>query len=355
MLTTRYQTGKMKFSVGDKVLLKRTGEEGVVTAQLAHDMFEVEAGGTTFPVHLDDMEHPYLRWFLEKRREKGRTRQTFPEQLPVEKPQFPASRLSAGVYLSFLPVYRPGEMEDLVDLLKIFLANELNVPVRYRYEVRIAGSSFFAHEGSLQPFSHVYLHNIPYEMMNDQPRFHWELAGVSDPPMRGREGVLRIRPPQLFARIMQLQQQNEPMFSYLLTETVEPPPQENRVWDTPPPQRPKTVGGSAGIRRGSPRPTMVLQDMPRYELDLHIEQLVSNVRGLSNSDMLEIQLTHLRHYLRLAIAHRFERMIVIHGLGRGVLREAVHDMLRETSEVARFTNEWHGRYGFGATEVFFSY
>jgi len=347
----------MKFSIGDKVLLKRTGEDGIVAGYISPDMFEVEAGGTTFPVHADDMEHPYLKWFTEKKQEKRSAAP--PEQLPVEKEKFPAARLAKGVYLSFLPVYRLQDMEDVVERLKIFLVNELALPVRYSYDVRIAGSSLFAHEGSLSAFGHVYLHHIPYETMNDQPRFHWLLSAAAEAmasapaagALRDRvagegaevSGVLRIRPARLFAELSELQRKNEPMFSYLLTDTL-----TGAV-----PERPQTPVRPE--RRSSAVPAAAVQEQPRYEVDLHIEQLVPDTGGLSNTDMLQIQLAHLRHYLRLAVAHRMDRMIVVHGLGKGVLRDAVHRMLRETPEVERFTNEWMGKYGFGATEIRFSY
>ena len=48
-------------------------------------------------------------------------------------------------------------------------------------------------------------------------------------------------------------------------------------------------------------------------------------------------------------------MIVIHGLGKGKLREEVMRLLREYKEVAHFKNEYHPKYGFGATEISFEY
>lgn len=58
----------MKFSIGDIVLLKRTGEEGHVSAYINDKMVEIEVQGLVFPVHLDDIDHPYLKWFTEKKK-----------------------------------------------------------------------------------------------------------------------------------------------------------------------------------------------------------------------------------------------------------------------------------------------
>ena len=48
-------------------------------------------------------------------------------------------------------------------------------------------------------------------------------------------------------------------------------------------------------------------------------------------------------------------MVVIHGLGKGKLREEVHAILKQMPEIGRFKNEWSGKYGFGATEIYFKY
>jgi dsDNA-specific endonuclease/ATPase MutS2 len=69
--------------------------------------------------------------------------------------------------------------------------------------------------------------------------------------------------------------------------------------------------------------------------------------------MITLQIKTLEKYLHLAIVHRIERMIVIHGLGKGALKDAVHQTLQEMPEVKHFRNEWMGKYGYGATEIIF--
>ena len=60
----------MKFSIGDKIVLKRTDEEGIVVGFIGKDMLEVEVNGTHFPVYMDEVDHPYLKWFTEKSKQK---------------------------------------------------------------------------------------------------------------------------------------------------------------------------------------------------------------------------------------------------------------------------------------------
>lgn len=334
----------MKFSVGDKILLKRTGDEGIVTDFIGKDMLEVEVNGTSFPVYLDEVEHPYLNWFTDKNYKKQQQK-SVPEQLPVEQPKQREQKLPRGIHLSFLPVYKTDVFEDVVQFLRIYLINELALPVQFKYDVRVPHESHFRHEGTLHAFGNLYLHSLDYEIMGAQPRFHWEMTDALHPENKKEAGILKIKSSKVFEHIHELQLKNEPGFSYqLVDDFVLQPKTEKKESFVPSPK-------SSVITLGTKK--ISLQDLPKYELDLHIEQLTTNHKSMSNTEMLELQLQTLDKYLQLAIIHRIERMIVIHGLGKGALKDAVHKMLGELPEVKHYRNEWMGKYGYGATEVIF--
>lgn len=331
----------MKFSIGDKVIFKHTDGEGVVTGYINTDMVEVDMEGITFPVHVDEIDHPYLKWFTEKKKQP--VKKAIPEQLPVEKPKQRMARLPKGIYLSFMPEYKVEEMEDVVDYLKIYLQNETGRDIQYRYEVVIKNQPIFSHEGKLHNFGHVHLHNILYDDMNDLPRFNWWLDDLGDADMAPANGQLRIKPQKLFQHIDELLTKNEPSFNYILVEDFKPYAVQQPIA----PQKTKQ----------SITPTPKTESIPQATdvIDLHIENLVQNTRGMSNADMLMIQLSAFETQLRLAINSRQQRLIIIHGLGKGKLRDEVHRILAETPEVKNYTNEWMAQYGFGATEVWFQY
>lgn len=333
----------MKFSIGDKIILNRTGEEGTVVGFVGKDMLEVEVGGVHFPVYTDEVDHPYLKWFTEKKKPVKKNSQ--PEQLPVEKPAPRDKRLARGIYLSFMPVFMAGAQEDIVEQLKIYLINETPDAVRFSYDVRIGGASVFQLNGIVHPFAHLYLHAVDYADMNDHPRFHWELSDAGDLSRKEEEGTLRIKPARLFEHINDLLLKNEPTFFYLLAEDFVTRQGDVSKGGWSPPPVPDT-----------PRKAKIqsFKDLPRYEVDLHIEQLVDSYQGLSNAEIMNIQLNALQRFLHLAIVHRQERMVIIHGLGTGALRDAVHRLLKETPEVKSFRNEYMAKYGFGATEVIFN-
>ncbi|MBS1586123.1 MAG: Smr/MutS family protein [Bacteroidetes bacterium] len=328
----------MKFSIGDRIILKRTGEEGSVTAFINEQMLEVEVNGTHFPVYADEIDHPYLDWFTNKKKEK---KKIVPEQLPVEKEKLRPPRLAKGIYLSFLPVFKMDEFEDVVDYVKVHLLNELPVPIRFDYDVKLNEQTLFKHDGTLHAFGHLYLHNIAFADMSAQPRFNWRLIDAVNKEMKTEDGVLRIRPQKLFAHITELLRKNEASFSYLLIEDFEERKQEPQPEKyIPSPPKPKTISlqSLSGHLEG-----------PRYEIDLHIEKLVPSRRGMSNAEILQLQLDTLQKYLQLALVHRQNKMVVVHGKGDGVLRNAVHNLLRRNKEIEYYELVHHG----GATEVFF--
>jgi len=331
----------LKFSIGDKVVLKHTDEEGVVTGYINTEMVEVEVHGITFPVHTDEIDHPYLKWFTEKKKQPAK--KVIPEQLPVEKEKLRKPRLSRGIYLSFMPEYKMEEMEDVVDVLKIYLLNETPKNIQYKYDVSVKNQTSFSLEGRLHSFGHVYLHSIPYDSMNDQPRFNWTLDDLDDADMAPAGGQLRIKPQKLFQHISELLSNNEPSFNYLLIDDFK----ATREAEPVSPKKIKPVAQSA--------PAIMPPISTSSEIDLHIENLVENTRGMTNTDILMTQLSVLETQLRIAINNRQERIIIIHGLGKGKLRNEVHRLLSEMPEIKSYTNEWMAKYGFGATEVWFQY
>lgn len=323
-------------------MFKHTNDEGVVTAYINKEMVEVEVHGVTFPVHIDEIDHPYLKWFTEKKKQP--VKKIIPEQLPVEKEKLRKPRLAKGVYLSFMPEFKVEEMEDVVDHLKVYLLNELPVSVQFRYEVTLKNAPSFSHEGKLHAFGHVYLHSIPYDSMNDQPRFNWWLDNINDADMEPANGQLRIKPQKLFQHIDECLATNQPSFNYLLIDEFSPHMAAQKIVEVKPIKQ-----------QAASQPAHTIPVQPQTEIDLHIENLVDNTRGMSNADIIMVQLATLRTQLRAAINSRQERLIIIHGLGKGKLKEEVHNVLMQTPEVKTYTNEWMARYGFGATEVWFQY
>lgn len=98
-----------------------------------------------------------------------------------------------------------------------------------------------------------------------------------------------------------------------------------------------------------------LMDMASFdpELDLHAERLVNDTSEFTSGELFEIQLRALDTFITQAAELELEQVFVIHGLGKGKLREGVEQYLRYHGDVKTYKNEFHEKFGFGATKVIF--
>lgn len=87
------------------------------------------------------------------------------------------------------------------------------------------------------------------------------------------------------------------------------------------------------------------------EVDLHIEKLVPSFKGMSNYDILNIQMDTAKGQLDFAIRNRMQKLVFIHGVGEGVLKSELEFMLGRYEQVS-FQEASFQKYGFGATEVY---
>ncbi len=85
-------------------------------------------------------------------------------------------------------------------------------------------------------------------------------------------------------------------------------------------------------------------------VDLHIEKLQEDHYGLTNSEKLDIQARHFRKKLEMAINGHFTKVVFIHGVGNGVLRQTIRDLLK-TYEGIEYSDASYQKFGAGATEV----
>lgn len=85
-------------------------------------------------------------------------------------------------------------------------------------------------------------------------------------------------------------------------------------------------------------------------VDLHLEKLVADENSLSDGEKLSFQLGFFERQLNTAIRERKKRVIVIHGVGEGILREEVRKTLQFYNGV-RFDDADPRIYGHGATAI----
>jgi len=87
------------------------------------------------------------------------------------------------------------------------------------------------------------------------------------------------------------------------------------------------------------------------EVDLHINQLVKSSKGMTNHDMLTLQLGTAKRQLEYAISKRIQKVVFIHGVGEGILKAELEYLFGRYDNV-KFYDANYQKYGLGATEVY---
>ncbi|MDQ2719972.1 MAG: Smr/MutS family protein [Bacteroidota bacterium] len=336
----------MKYQPGDKVLLLHSNEEGEVVDIINDKMVLIDVEGVQFPVYMDQIDFPYFKRFSEKKIVPQKKEKVYIDNVKKEKPA-EKNKVSSGIWLSFLPLFNKDVFDDdIVEKFKIYLNNQTEENYNFAYQVRFLGAPDFEITNTIFPFTDFYLHNIPFEEMNDSPKFEFDFSLVNPNKKKAQhfETTFKIKAKQLFNKIEEMKLKNEPTFSFLLFEKY-----PDKIEDIIP-----DYHNSFGRFYDASRVKEKLE-APRSVVDLHIEKLTDNWQGLSNFEILTIQLGNFEKYYNLAISHHQPNLIIIHGVGTGKLRNEIHEILKTKKEVKSFANQYHANFGYGATEIFFQY
>ncbi|MFO7879849.1 MAG: DUF2027 domain-containing protein [Bacteroidota bacterium] len=99
-------------------------------------------------------------------------------------------------------------------------------------------------------------------------------------------------------------------------------------------------------RRSKKHPEPVI-----WEEDLHINELVESVVGMSNHEILNHQMSYFHEVLNEAIKEQVNEVVFIHGIGNGTLKATLRKSLEKDYKLY-YEDASFKEYGFGATRVF---
>ena len=93
------------------------------------------------------------------------------------------------------------------------------------------------------------------------------------------------------------------------------------------------------------------RNLPPMEVDLHIEKLVKSYRHMTNHDILTLQVDTAERQLLFAISKRIPKIVFIHGVGEGVLKDELYYLFNRYDGIKFYSADYQ-KYGAGATEVY---
>lgn len=339
----------MLYAKGTRVRLRHSAEQGIVTQILDKDLLMIRLDGADMeiPVFVEDLEK---NWREKTVGVKAKTITNQPSQSPATPAAFiPAESQyailkSVGVQLAF-DVESGG-------LFKMHLLNDTDREYVFHFQFITANKKQPEIHGKLPGVSAVPVGNMLLDDLNDQPEIHITCSRITTDGLEtGMEKVLKIKAKQFFSKTLTAPILNRTVHLYKLFDRDESPVATTEHEDLKTYTRRKaTPPTQAGQRRQRPHE---VEELAHFipEIDLHIEQLAPNAKKMSNSEIIKIQLAHFERFLDKALRVGAERVYIIHGVGKGRLRDSIATRLMQMDFVKTFNNDYHPRYGFGATEV----
>ncbi len=336
----------MKLAIGNRVVIKDSGDKGVITDILENGQLLVDVDGFGIPVAAGDVVG-----------ERTDTEQTFSssptqEEEHSQKAQ-PAetSQPSDGIYLAFLPRYNE---EDHIKNFQIFLLNQHHANIQFQLTFYLSNEHQFKLNKPLRSGQSFFLADLAFDDINERPCFSFV---ITFPEHQAVQTSLKPK-----AKTFLKNPQSIPVVDqkgYLFTVVTNPV--KNKQEASKKEENSKSIDKEQlikqmfetnnGNEKGSDKKKRQAWTAAPYEVDLHIEKLGYISYDLSNAEMVQIQLQHCRDAVEEAIMRNQSSLVIIHGVGKGKLKEEVHRVLQEYADIKTFKNEYHPRYGFGATFV----
>jgi len=89
----------------------------------------------------------------------------------------------------------------------------------------------------------------------------------------------------------------------------------------------------------------VISNLNVVKLDLHIENLSADYHMMTNFEIIQIQIKKCEDLIMKSLNSNVHKLIIVHGIGEGVLKKEVHDLLNRYQ--LRYFESLNG----GSTEV----
>lgn len=338
--------------IGDKVRFLNDVGGGVVTGFVNKNTVNVEGK--------DGFEIPYpvsqlVNLSEAERVEKGMA--TEPEKVskqtePKMKEQKPEGMKLAGkdspdFYFCFVPA---DAKNPLAGETRLYLVNDSNFTVLFQYSHFQEGKFSLVRYGPVPPNSREELESIDQNDLTDLPDFVFQLLYFSEkenelhPVVTKKFKVSPVKfykeksfQPNVFFRKNAMVLQITPnVLNVELDKLTEDDLQKIvKAKEMQPEEK-------AAVKK---KPAEIV------EVDLHIQELLDDTTGLSNREMLEIQLEKVESEMNAAIRQNVKRVVFIHGLGQGVLKQEVANLLKSKFPKYYFQDASFKEYGYGATMV----
>lgn len=345
----------MQFRKGDRVRFLNERGEGVISRLMGQGMAMVEIE--------DGFEYPYPVNQLVpvnpiQAPETPRTSAGQPAMAQPGIPTAPAainSRYPDGLYLAFIPKHQAFPSAGKIDLV---LLNHSTYDIYYTLSLKDGGLWTCIQAGMLGPGRQMEVETLTPQDIDNWGTLKTDVLFYSDDAYEHRAPVshlIKLKGTKFFKDSTYGEHLlvGKKAFVAELVPLSDPEPvaeESNKPFLTDAALRQMLVTQEQRQQRGpASKPALKNQTLEK-EVDLHIEELLDSWSGMSNGQLLDVQLRRMQQELDQGMAEHLQRIVFIHGVGNGRLKAEIRRVLG-TYKGIRFHDASYQRYGFGATEV----
>lgn len=337
--------------VGDRVKFLNDVGGGTVTGFLGKNMVKVE--------NEDGFEVPYPISKLINVDDPGLNKGEAPTEKPmVENIQIPVQKEktvgkiltgkdSPDFYFCFVPADAKNPLAGDIELI---LVNNSNYRVLYRYAHFSDGNYNTVLYGTIHPNSIKELETIDQNDLAELPEYSFQLLCFRDGEKEIQPAIVkkfRVNPVKFYKE--KSFQPNEFFKKNALVYKISENILDTEIDKLTDDDLRKVVKAK---EKKEQKINLKKPGQPDIvEIDLHIHELVDNTAGLSNKEILDIQMDKVEREMRLAVEARAKRIVFIHGVGQGVLKQEVAKLLKSKFPKYIFQDASFKEYGYGATMV----
>ena len=339
--------------VGDRVKFLNDVGGGVVTGFVSKNIVNVEGDDgfeVPFPVsELVNVSAPELNVGAPVRPAEA------PREAEDKAPEFVQSegeiingKNSADFYFCFVPKDAKNPLQGEIE---VFLLNDSNYKLLFTYSYLREEGVETVETGSVKSNSRIKIDSLTQEDLSSLPDFGFQLLYYKDsgnewfPPVVKQ---FKVNPVKFYKE--STFKSNSYFARNAMMLKIVAHPLEAELDKLTRDDFKKLVKEKSD--RPAPKvKTARKRTQDEVVIDLHITELLDNIDGLSNREMLEIQMEKVESEMNVAIKSHVKRIVFIHGVGQGVLKQEVANLLKRKFKKYYFQDASFKEYGYGATMV----
>ncbi|WP_347838253.1 DUF2027 domain-containing protein [uncultured Draconibacterium sp.] len=337
--------------VGDKVKFLNDVGGGIVTGFINKNTVNVEGeDGFEVPYPIKELVNISAPELNEST--TSPTVETAPEIQP--EPDFlePEGEIINGknspeFYFCFVPNNSKNPLNAEIEM---FLVNDSNFKLLYNYSHLKTDEVVAVKQGTVKSNSREKIDALVQEDLSDLPDFGFQLIYFRESESTWNEPVVkkfRVNPVKFYKE--STFRSNSYFRKNALVLQITPHPMQPELDKLTQDDFKKVV--KAKEKADLPKQKERKRSAEETVIDLHITELIDNTEGLSNREMLEIQMEAVESEMNLAIKNHVKRIVFIHGVGQGVLKQEVANILQRKFKKYYFQDASFKEYGYGATMV----